>query len=142
MQVTTPPETAELLREIEDVFTKTAAHVIYRHKVRMRLPGKSLGACRNPLPCIRVAAFHQGPPFASGLLPSIKGSVGGASLTGDSSQAALHAAVDACAAASRPCHACCLRLLVPAAVAARRLSDFRQPGTRTRGGTRHAAAAG
>ena len=32
-QVTTPPETVELLREIEEVFTKTATHLIYHHKV-------------------------------------------------------------------------------------------------------------
>ncbi|PRW20542.1 dioxygenase Mb0100 isoform D [Chlorella sorokiniana] len=30
--VTTPPEAVELLREIEEVFTKTAAHLIYHHK--------------------------------------------------------------------------------------------------------------
>ena len=31
-QVATPAETVELLREIEEVFTRSAAHLIYHHK--------------------------------------------------------------------------------------------------------------
>lgn len=38
-QVTTPPETVALLQEIEEVFTKSAAHLIYYHKVLVLTPG-------------------------------------------------------------------------------------------------------